>query len=254
MGSRFPLPGEVEIIAHRGFSAEAPENTLAALRAGIEAGADAVEFDLHTAGDGTPVLLHDETLRRTTDGKGSVYDHSAAELAELDAGSWFGPGFAGEPLPTLVEAMTALSPHPVRIYAEIKDVRRREDLETVAAVVEDAGVVDSTVFISMDWEALDAVRAALPDALVGYIVDKRRRAEAAFERARGDDGALLDFDARILLRDPSWATLAADDGVPLATWTVDAVEDAQALVEMGVPRITTNQVRRLVAWRDGRGA
>ncbi len=73
----FALSGEVEIIAHRGFSGEAPENTVAALRAGIEAGADAVELDLHTAGDGIPVLLHDEKLRRTTDGRGKVTDHTA---------------------------------------------------------------------------------------------------------------------------------------------------------------------------------
>lgn len=250
----FALSGEVEVIAHRGFSAEAPENTVAALRAGIEAGADAVEFDLHTAGDGIPVLLHDEKLRRTTDGRGKVTDHTADELGGLDAGSWFGAAFAGEPVPTFEAALDAVAPAGVRIYAEIKGVRSRDDLDGVAAVVADAGLVSSTVFISMDWEALDRIRAAVPEALVGFIVDKRRRAEAALRRARGDGRALLDFDARILLREPSWAELALVDSVPLATWTVDSVDDAASLVDMGVPRITTNQVRRLVEWRDRRGA
>lgn len=250
----FAVSGDVEIIAHRGFSAEAPENTVAALRAGIEAGADAVEFDLHTARDGIPVLLHDEKLRRTTGGRGKVTDHTADELGGLDAGSWFGSAFAGEPVPTLEAALDTVAPAGVRIYAEIKGVRSRDDLNGVAAVVADAGLAESTVFISMDWEALDRIRDAVPEALVGFIVDKRRRAEAALRRARGDGRALLDFDARILLRDPSWAELARADGVPLATWTVDSVDDAATLVDMGVPRITTNQVRRLVEWRDRRGA
>lgn len=254
MTDHFAVSGDVEIIAHRGFSAEAPENTVAALRAGIDAGADAVEFDLHTAGDGIPVLLHDDKLRRTTDGRGKVTDHSAEELGALDAGSWFGAAFAGEPVPTLEAALDAVAPSGVRIYAEIKGVRSRDDLDGVAAVVADAGLAESTVFISMDWKALDRIRAALPEALVGFIVDKRRRAEPALRRARGDGRALLDFDARILLRDPSWAKLARADGVPLATWTVDSVDDAATLVDMGVPRITTNQVRRLVEWRERRKA
>lgn len=254
MTDPFAVSGDVEIIAHRGFSAEAPENTVAALRAGIDAGADAVEFDLHTAADGTPVLIHDEKLRRTTGSRGKVTDHTADALGALDAGSWFGAAFAGEPIPTLEAALDAVAAAEVRIYAEIKGVRSRDDLDGVAAVVADAGLVASTVFISMDWEALDRIRTVLPEALVGFIVDKRRRAEEGLARARGDDRALLDFDARILLRDPSWAEVARTGGVPLATWTVDSVDDAATLVDMGVPRITTNQVRRLVGWRDRRRA
>ena len=250
--SPFHVPGAAEIIAHRGFSAEAPENTVVALRAGIDAGADAVEFDLHTAGDGTPVLLHDETLRRTTDGRGRVTEHSADELASLDAGSWFGPGFAGEPLPTLAAALEAIRHDHVRIYAEIKGLRRPEDVARVVSDVSDAGLLPSTVFISMEWEILDGVREAEPHALVGYIVEKRSRGEAALERARGDERALLDFDARILVRDARWAELARAASVPLATWTVDSTEDASTLLEMGVPRITTNRVRRLVAWKRDR--
>lgn len=252
MTDPFALRGDVEIIAHRGFSAEAPENTVAALVAGVDAGADAVEFDLHTAGDGTPVLLHDETLRRTTDGRGRVTDFSARELAALDAGSWFGEEFAGEPLPTLATALDALPDASVRVYAELKGHRRIDDLDGVVGTVREAGRLESTVFISMDWTALDYVRQREPDALLGYIVDKRSRAEDAVVRAGGDSRALLDFDARILLRSPEWAERAVERGIALATWTVDSADDAETLVGMGVPRITTNRVRDLVRWRDGR--
>lgn len=254
MPDPFAVRGPVEIIAHRGFSAEAPENTVVALKAGVAAGADAVELDLHTAGDGTPVLLHDETLRRTTDGRGRVTERSWEELAGLDAGSWFGPAFAGEPLATLAAALEAVSDPRIRVYAEVKGVRRMDDLKGVVGVVRDADRLAGTVFISMDWAALDRVRAAQADALVGYIVEKRSRAEEALDRASGDPRALLDFDARILLADPTWAELAQAKAVPLATWTVDTVDDAETLRAMGVPRITTNRVRDLVRWRDGLAA
>ena len=123
----FAVAGRAEVIAHRGFSARAPENTLAALRAAIEARADAFEFDLHPARDGTPVLFHDETLERTSSGYGRVDAHEAAELAALDAGSWFDPAFEGEPVPTLAEALHLLRDRPGRVYAEIKAHRGDDD-------------------------------------------------------------------------------------------------------------------------------
>lgn len=250
MTDPFALPDRVEIIAHRGFSAEAPENTVAALQAGLDAGADAVEFDLHAARDGTPVLLHDDKLNRTTDGRGKVVDRTASELARLDAGSWFGPAFEGEPLPTLADALAAVGHRAGRIYAELKGATRTDDVERVARVVEEAGLAEKTVFISMDWTALDRLRRTVSDALIGYIVDKRSRARGAIERAADDRRALLDFDARILLSAPTWADKAVARGIPLATWTVDSAQDATELLSMGVPRITTNRVRDLVAWKE----
>jgi len=106
------------------------------------------------------------------------------------------------------------------------------------------------VFISMDWVALERIRRHAPDAMIGYIVEERRRTDGAIARARGDSRALIDFDARILLRDPSHAARAVDAGIALAAWTVDRVDVAERLRSMGVPRITTNQVETLVAWKE----
>jgi glycerophosphoryl diester phosphodiesterase len=92
---------------HRGYSAAYPENTLAALNAAFDVGADMVEFDLQKSQDGYVVLMHDDTVDRTTDGTGPVDSHTLAELQALDAGSWFDPVFAGEPVPTLEEALLA---------------------------------------------------------------------------------------------------------------------------------------------------
>lgn len=246
--SPFALTGPVQIIAHRGYSARAPENTIAALDLALDRGATAVEFDLHTAGDGTPVLLHDETLNRTTNGRGHVTERTAEQLATLDAGRWFHRDFRGEPLPTLAAALDSIRPRVETVFAEIKGVRELGDIERVVAVTREAGLLERTVFISMEWTLLDEVRRHAPDALLGPIVDHRRRVDDAFARVAGDERSLLDFDARILLKRPELTARAHDASIPLAVWTVDRVSDADRLLELGVRRITTNQVSRLLEW------
>lgn len=248
-GDPFALDGPVEIIAHRGFSEVAPENTLVALEAAIRAEADAVEFDVHTASDGTPVLLHDETLERTTSGTGRVSARSPGELASLDAGSWFGVEFAGEPVPTLRQAMLTLQGRVQRVYLEVKGMRQPHDVMLILSVVRDVAMLHRTVFISMDWKALSRIRRLDDRALLGYIVEDAHRSDEALRRASGDARALVDFDARILLADPELSRQAEAAGVPLATWTVDAPEEAALLLEAGIPRITTNRVAALTRWR-----
>ena len=102
----FYAPGSpTRVIAHRGFSAIAPENTLVAIEKAIELGADMVEFDVTVTADGEVVVIHDETLGRTTDGRGKVMEKTLEELQRLDAGSWFAPEFAGESIPTLEQVL-----------------------------------------------------------------------------------------------------------------------------------------------------
>lgn len=246
----FGLPGSVEIIAHRGYSARAPENTNVAMERAIEAGADAVEFDLHAARDGTPVLFHDATLNRTSNGTGPVASWSAAQLGRLDAGSWFDPAFRGEPIPALAATLELIGHRVSRVYAEVKGYRNPEDLDRIVEVVAQAGLSASTVFISMDWEALDRIRVSDPNALIGYIVEVSSRAEEGIERATGDPRALLDYDARILLADRRLAVASLTAGIALATWTVNTTAQAAELLSIGVPRITTNEVGALRAWAN----
>ena len=99
--------GPILNVGHRGYSAAFPENTQLALNAAFDVGADLVEIDLQKSADGAVVILHDDTLDRTTDGSGPVADHTLAQLQQLDAGSWLDPQFAGEPIPTLDQALGA---------------------------------------------------------------------------------------------------------------------------------------------------
>src|ERR1700716_3392227 len=97
--------GRVWVVGHRGAMGHCPENTLASFERGLELGADWIELDVHLSRDGALIVIHDETVDRTTNGRGLVCEHTLAELKELDAGAWFGASFAGERVPSLDEVL-----------------------------------------------------------------------------------------------------------------------------------------------------
>jgi glycerophosphoryl diester phosphodiesterase len=127
------LPDQVQ--AHRGASAVAPENTVAAFRAAREQGARWVELDVALLGDGTPVVIHDATLDRSTSARGSLGDIVAADLEAIDAGAWFGQGFAGERLPTLAQTLEALGELGLNVNVEIKQHEHHRSLEQLTETV-----------------------------------------------------------------------------------------------------------------------
>lgn len=240
---------QIEVIAHRGYSSAAPENTLAALSAAVDAGADAVEFDLHVASCGTPVLFHDVHLGRTTNGVGPVRRRTLAQLQALDAGRWFSPDFEGERIPSLAEALELLAPAELPVYAEVKGYRELEDLDRMARIVAAAGMSDRVRFISMDYGIIDRIGGQDAGVGLGWIVEQEDRFVEAMQRANAASSrALIDFDYRVLLADPDLAPRTRARGVELAVWTVDDTADADALYDLGVRRITTNRVSELREW------
>lgn len=243
----------LEIIGHRGFSARAPENTLAALRLALRSGADAVEWDLHVAACGTPVVIHDATLERTTDGTGAVADTRAEALRALDAGSWFDPRFAGEGVPTLREALAEVAGSGAAVYPEVKSWREPDDLTRMARTVREAGMADRTVFISLDFDTVDRLATLAPGCRMGYVVARHGEFVDALSRARRLGGrGLVDLGHRLVLEDPDLVPRARAQGVDVAVWTVDDPVEAEALARAGVRRFTTNQVEELIRWRANR--
>ncbi len=237
-----------EIIGHRGYAAAAPENTLASLEAALAAGARAVEFDLHVASCGTPVLFHDVNLGRTTNGVGPVRRRTLGQLQAMDAGKWFSPEFAGEKVPSLTEALDALGGRVDRIYPEVKGFRELEDLDRMVRLVRESGLGDITTFISLDWNILDRIRSQDPGLGIGFIIDTADRFDDGLERATNDSNAILDLSHLLALEDPSTVGRAKDAGIDVAVWTVNEPEEATRLAEAGVTRFTTDQVERLLAW------
>jgi glycerophosphoryl diester phosphodiesterase len=152
--------------AHRGFSEHYPENTLAAFRAAVAAGADRVEMDLALTRDDVVVLLHDRTLDRTTDGRGPVSSFTYEHVRELDAGSWKDERFAGEPVPTLRDVIAELA-HATVLNLELKTRDRtttlaQRTLDATLALIEELGVADRVVISSFDALALRGIAEREP--------------------------------------------------------------------------------------------
>ena len=159
----YDTDARTRVIAHRGFSSAAPENTIAAVRAAIEIRADMVEIDVTLTSDGHVVVIHDETLDRTTNGSGEIFLFPLAELQKLDAGSWFDPSFAGERIPTLGEVLNVVDGR-ILLNVEIKsEAVARGVVGKVAAAIQEHGMVDRVVVSSFSPTALQEMHSVAPE-------------------------------------------------------------------------------------------
>jgi glycerophosphoryl diester phosphodiesterase len=234
------------VIAHRGHSAGAPEQTMAAFRAAIDLGAHMIECDIHRTRDHHLVMLHDDTVDRTTSGSGRVRDIDLATLRGLDAGAWFGPEFAGERVPSLDEVFELGAAAGVRLCLEVKsdDARQGTELAVeVAAAIADRGRLDVDVLASFDHPALCAAVAARPGlALAPDRVPERgpMAPEALVAQARAIGAAIIqhhhaDLDA---------ATVAAchQAGVAVWAWPTNTPDDIDRALRSGVDGLMGDDV------------
>lgn len=235
-------PRPCEIVGHRGFSGVAPENTLVAIRMAIESGADACEFDVYASKDGTVVLLHDATVDRTTSGKGKVTELTVAELKKLDAGSWKDAAYAGEPVPTLAEALALLKDSGCKAVIEIK---MEGIADKVVEAVRTAGMLEQASVIAFSQEVVKDVRRLEPDLPCGWLYGKQL-AGTPEERAAwiaGEAGRcgtrLVDLSYGLLF--PEVVAELKRRGLTVWTWTVDDPAVMRALSAWGVESITTNR-------------
>ena len=247
------LSNDVEIIAHRGYRAKAPENTLAALEAALEAGADAMEFDVQTAACGTPVLFHDPMLGRTTNGVGPLRRRPLGHLKALDAGSWFGPEFSGQAIPTQEEALSLLCGRVSRVYQDIKGYREMEDLDRMVSITRNSGLAEISIFVSSDWVILNRLKQSAPEIQRAYLAEDAEGFSQALDRAVVDEGSLLSVEIELAMDHSLGVLEAQESGVELVTWTVNDPASAQEARQVGIHRITTDEVESLVDWRSSLG-
>lgn len=225
------------IIAHRCGGALAPENTLAGLRLAVRLGCRGAEFDAMLAADGVPVLIHDETLQRTTSGRGPVAAKSSAQLAQLDAGGRHHPAFAVEPVPTLDAALRLCAALGLWANVEIKPSAGQEAVTGRAVARLAAAAAGKILLSSFSRDALSAAAAEAPQLPRAVLVEEipadwRARMEAS--------GALaLHVSARALQVEAAHAVRGA--GFPLACYTVNRREDAERLFALGVSAVFTDR-------------
>ena len=240
--ARWPFP---RVIAHRGGGALAPENTLAALRLGAERGFRGVEFDVMLAGDATPVLIHDETLERTTGTPGEVAAKSYAELAALDAGAWKGARWRGERIPRFEDAAKLCRELGLWANVEIKPAAGHETATGAAAARVAADVWRDAplppLLSSFSVEALDAARRAAPELPRGHLFD----AVPADWRARLEAHACVALHCNWRSLDAALCARIHEAGYAILAWTVNDVTLARTLLAWGVNAIFTDALEEI---------
>ncbi|RED65594.1 glycerophosphoryl diester phosphodiesterase [Cohnella lupini] len=233
-------------VAHRGFSGQAPENTMAAFRLALsQSYVSWMELDVHLSRDEVPVVIHDGTLKRTTNGQGRVKELTAKELGVLDAGSWFHPSFSAEGVPTLDEVI-AFASGSCRLNIELKgDYVDRDLLARRAVEVIRARQIEQEVVItSFQPDILEAVRRHSQSVRTGLIIDDRPADLIKKIKAIGADYLSIGFrslNERLLQQ-------TAESSIDVMAWTVNSVSDLRRLSSRPEPfQICTNYPDRWYA-------
>jgi glycerophosphoryl diester phosphodiesterase len=230
------LAAHLVVVGHRGAAGYAPENTIPSFRKAIELGVDAVELDVHMSRDGRIVVIHDDTLDRTTDGTGSVHDRTLAELKRLDAGSKFGRRWRGTRIPTLEEVFEEVGNFDYRIEVKRGGKVYRGMEGKLLGCVKDYGLLDRVVFTSFDYDALERIRREERWAHTGIIMQGRVRWFIPMTRKLGCSW----INAKHELVTAEDVVAAHLGGLKLGVWTVDTRQAAERTVRLGVDGVTTN--------------
>ena len=231
------------VIAHRGASGYAPENTMAAFRRAVEMGASFIETDLQLTRDSKLVAFHDAQLDRTTNGRGMIREHTLAELRELDAGSWFDPKFAGEKIPTIEEIIAFARQADVVFYLEVKAGETWGVEHALVSALRALKEVARAAVLSFELNALANVRKQEPTLISGYLFNTPRPDPIA-EAVRV--GARQIAPHHTQLTKPM-VTAAQSAYLQVVTWTVNDPEQMRAALATGVNGVITDYPDRLAA-------
>ena len=240
--SHWPYP---RVLAHRGGGKLAPENTLGGIRFGASLGFTGVEFDVMLAGDGTPVLIHDQTLTRTAGSLGQVATTPYRELAELDAGQWHGPKWRGERIPSFEQAARLCRELGLWANVEIKPATgyERRTGEAAARLARELwrGAAQMPLLSSFSPVALAAARSAAPEIPRGLLVG---RVPPQWREMLHDlECFSLHCNYRALNKRLADAVHVA--GYALLCWTVNDRRSARKLLRWGVDCLVTDALKRI---------
>jgi glycerophosphoryl diester phosphodiesterase len=251
----FEQPSKPLVVAHRGASIEQPENTIEAFEAAIEAGADAVEFDVRLTSDGVAVVMHDPDVSRTTDGVGLVPELTLTDIRRLKISL---PGGGAASVPTLEEALECLASRAAA-DVEIKNLEgepgftpdREPEVEATLDALEGAGFTDPVIVSSFNPRSLAYSRQLRPEVPTGLLTSYDVEAAEALRRmAEGGHPWVLAFVTQVLDAGNGFAAEVHRRGALLGVWIADDPETARRLFELGVDAVATNDPRAIVAVRD----
>ncbi len=231
------------VIAHRGASGHAPENTLAAFRKAVVLGATFIETDLQLSRDARFVAIHDATVNRTTNGQGAVHDLTLAELRQLDAGSWFGSEFSGERIPTLEEILQFSKKNDVVFYLELKPGGSWGGEHALIGALRESGEIARAVVISFDPSMVLNLRKTEPTVMTGLLYD----GQIANPLDKAVEVGARQLVARGDLVTPTLLSEARKKDLQVVCWTVNHPAHMRMLMAAGVAGIMSDYPDRLMA-------
>lgn len=232
------------VFAHRGASSLAPENTIAAFSKAMEVGARWFEFDVDIIGDGTLIVIHDNRLDRTTNGKGGYYTRSFSDIRRLDAGAWFSDTYRFERIPEAADAISFGNKHHMGMNLEIKPCRggtklRERLIEALAVAVDSVLDKDRFIVSSFDHELLAAFHEARPQISLGWLLDSKKQSTPNWqEGAAALACSAVHPDVQGLTKEE--VARIRDCGFDCNVWTVNDVEQAKELASWGVTGVFTD--------------
>jgi glycerophosphoryl diester phosphodiesterase len=233
------------VIAHRGFSGQAPENTLIAIERAVSIGAEMVEVDVTMTSDGHVICLHDDTLDRTTDGSGLPGRLSLAEIKKLDAGSWFSAVYSGERIPTLAETLEAVRGR-VLINVEIKaEAVASGVVPAVARLITEHEMLDAVVVSSFSPEALRLMKITEPAIATVTLFNKdlhTGRDELEIIQEVGSRGC--NISSRLVT--PEMIDRYHSHGIPVGVYTINEASEMRRMMELGVDAVFSDYPDRML--------
>jgi glycerophosphoryl diester phosphodiesterase len=239
------------IIAHRGISAKAPENTLASFAIATEApGIDMVELDVRLSKDEEVIVLHDRTLQRTSTGNGVARKYSLRELKTFDAGSWFDPSYRDEHIPTLLEVLQLVGKTrwvDIEIKSDPFQRERRGLLEKkVLAVVDECSMRDRVFYSSFDHHLVSNLKKCAPEAITGVLYNLFRDFGRSPSKLARRAEASVFICAKTELR-RSMIDDARNHGIAVYVYTLNSIKDAQKMIQVGVDGIISDNADDIVS-------
>lgn len=240
--------GPVGIVSHRGAAAIAPENTLAAMRIALDQGVEFLETDVHLTADGVPILMHDPTLDRTTDGTGPVAARSYEEIQRLDAGGWFSSEYAGEPVPTLEEFLEMLETSNAQALVELKGEWTEAQLEQVADQLRAHHMVNRVVLQSFEIPTLEGLQAVAPE--FARLLLTREWDEATVAHAVRMQVSAVGARIKLYEQRPELLETLREVGIGSLVYTLNTEGKWQQACDRGVDLVVTDDPVSLMEWRD----
>ncbi|MFQ5793521.1 MAG: glycerophosphodiester phosphodiesterase [Candidatus Bipolaricaulia bacterium] len=233
----------IKVIAHRGASGHAPENTATALSQAIAFGADIVEIDIHPTRDGHWVLLHDPTLNRTTNGSGEVRDATLEEIERLDAGSWFDASFRGEKLLTLKQAIDTI-PDSIELIVDIKATLPEDTaLQGLLRLLDQRQRLATTLLASPDERVHERLKR-LDRSVQLSLSDPDLNRPNVWEKVERLEPKVISLHWTVANHHA--VTQIHRHGIAVITWTVNEPDRMEHMIELGVDGITTDFPDRLM--------